>query len=286
MELEREHLAALAPNERAALAVARFVNETPRVKAAAQWINEAVAARWMTLVSKRRIRLVGMEKMAALAPKRGVLIAANHRSFFDMYMVATYLHRHTDWCRRLFFPVRSHFFYERPLGVVVNALASSMAMYPPIFRANEKRDVTRAGLDFLARELAVPGTVVGIHPEGTRSKSDDAYDLLPPEQGFGRVALQGRPVVVPVFVNGMTNALARECLSTFDGTGIPIFLVFGDPVDLGEFADVDPQRLRAQIAVGRKVMDAIAALGARERRLRAALAEGKTLEQALADEPA
>jgi len=277
-----EDLATLAPRERMALRIARFVNESPRVKSATQRFNEIVGSRWMTLVSRARMRLVGMDKMIRLDPDRGVLIAANHRSFFDMYMITTYLHHHVDWVRRMYFPVRSSFFYDRLVGVALNAAMSGVAMYPPIFRPKEKRGVTRAGLDFLADRLREPGTVVGIHPEGTRNKGDDPYELLPAEQGFGRVVLQSMPIVIPVFINGMGNDLYKECRSTFDGTGTPILMVFGDPVDLNEFANKDPERLRTQVEVGRKVLSAIAALGELERSIRGSIAGGATLEDAIA----
>lgn len=227
----------------------------------------------MTLVSSRRMVLVGMDEIAQLEPDRGVLLAANHRSFFDMYMVLTYLHKHATFCERVFFPVRSSFWYDHFTGMAINAACSTMAMYPPIFREAEKRDVTRVGLDFLAEQLQHPGTVVGIHPEGTRGKGPDPYELLPPEQGFGRVVLSARPIVVPIFINGMSSDLLAECRSTFDGTGIPIIMVFGKPMDLSEFAGADPHRLRSQIEVSRRVLGEIQKLSEIERRTRADLSQ-------------
>lgn len=249
-----------------------FVNDSPRAKAAARWFSESVTSRWMTLVSEPRIRLVGLEHVTGLRPDRGVLLAANHRSFFDMYMVLTYLTKHVDWCERVYFPVRSAFWYDRVLGLTINAACSAMAMYPPVFREPARRDLTRAGLDYLASELARPGTVVGIHPEGTRGKGPDPYELLPPEQGFGRVVLTARPIVIPIFINGMTSDLYAECRSTFAGTGVPIYIVFGAPVDFSDMAGADPTRLRAQIDASRRVLGEIAKLAEEERRLRAAVA--------------
>lgn len=185
MKLDPEKRATLTRSERFALDVGRWLNETPRLKRAGMWFNVTVSRRWMTLISERRIRLVGIDKMKALRPDRGILLASNHRTFFDMFMVATYLERETDLCQRLFFPVRSTFFYERPLGVFLNAITCSMAMYPPIFRATEKRDVTRAGLDFLAEELARPGTVVGIHPEGRATKAMTPTSSCRPSKASG-----------------------------------------------------------------------------------------------------
>jgi len=262
-------LSPLGRFERAALRLGSWVNDSPQRKRAARRFNEAFTGRWMNLVSSRRMTLLGLEHVTALRPDRGVLLAANHRSFFDMYMVLTHLHRRVDWCERAYFPVRSAFWYDHPLGVLTNAVASAMSMYPPIYRETEKRGVTRAGLDWLAAELQRPGTVVGIHPEGTRNKGDDPYALLPPEQGFGRVVLGAKPIVVPAFVNGMTNHFVSECRSTLDGSGIPIIIAFGPPLDFGDLLDADPQRLRAQIAIGRRVLDVIAELAALERAERA-----------------
>jgi 1-acyl-sn-glycerol-3-phosphate acyltransferase len=272
MRLEPGDLQSLTRFERFSLRLGSYVNTSPRVKEAAQRVNESLTARWMHLVSGARMNLIGLEHMTALEPDRGVLLAANHRSFFDMYMVLTHLHRHVDWCRRAFFPVRAAFWYDHPLGLLVNLSASMMSMYPPIYRESEKRGATRAGLDHLARELERPGTVVGIHPEGTRNKGDDPYSLLPPEQGFGRVVLRAKPIVVPIFINGMSSAFFSECRSTLDGTGIPIIIVFGAPVNLDSLLDADPQRLRAQIAIGKKVLEEIARLGQVERAVRADLA--------------
>lgn len=269
MGVTRTDLSLLTRFERAALRLGAAVNESPRAKRVSRLFNEVVTGRWMHFVSDRRMVLLGLEHVKALHPDRGVLLAANHRSFFDMYMVLTHLHTQVPWCQRTYFPVRSAFWYDHPLGVVTNLMASGMSMYPPIYRETEKRGVTRAGLDFLAAELQRPGTVVGIHPEGTRNKGDDPYDLLPAEPGFGRVVLGARPIVVPVFVNGMANDFIHECRSTLDGTGIPIIIAFGAPVELGELLDADPHRLRAQVAVGRRVLDAIAALAQLERAERA-----------------
>jgi 1-acyl-sn-glycerol-3-phosphate acyltransferase len=280
MRLDPADLQPLSRFERFSLDLGTLVNTSPRVKAAAQAFNQAVTGRWMHLVSDARMNLIGLEHMTALRPDRGVLLAANHRSFFDMYMVLTHLHRHVDWCQRAFFPVRAAFWYDHPLGVLVNLVASAMSMYPPIYRETEKRGATRAGLDHLARELERHGTVAGIHPEGTRNKGPDPYALLPPEQGFGRVVLRAKPIVVPIFINGMTSNFVSECRSTLDGTGIPIIIVFGAPVEFGPLLDADPQRLRAQIAIGKKVLERIGRLARVERAVREELSLAVTSQHA------
>lgn len=268
---QQSDTAALSRLERFSLSVCKFVNERPQYKRFAQSYNLAISRRWMTLVSERRIHLIGTEVLRALEPDRGVLLAANHRSFFDMYMILTYLVRNATFCRQVYFPVRSSFWYDNVIGLGINAVVSGMAMYPPVFREPEKRGVSRAGLDFLAEQLRHPGNIVGMHPEGTRSKHEDPYELLPPERGFGRVVLQSQPIVLPIFINGMGNDLAKECWGTMTRKGKPIIIAFGEPVDLQDLYGGDFTRLRSQMEVGKRVLGKIADLAATERRYRSQL---------------
>ena len=124
--------------------------------------------------------------------------------------------------------------------------------------------MTRAGLDFLAERLKSPQTLVGIHPEGTRNKNDDPYELLPAEPGFGRVVLHARPIVIPIFINGLSDNPAEEARRNF-GRDRPVIVVYGDPVDMSEFDGVDPRLFRNQVQVGRKVLKEVARLGEIER---------------------
>ena len=266
-----EILAPLTPFERLSLRLGRFANGTPAVKTALQHFNDAFNSRFLQIVSAGRVHVVGIEKMIALRPDRGVIIAANHRSFFDMHMITKALHDHVDWYQRTFFPIRSAFFYERPAGVLVNAILCGMAAFPPVFRTPEKREATRFGMDFLTDQLRHPGTLVGIHPEGKRGTGSDPYEILPGEPGFGRLVLEARPIVIPVFLNGLGNHFGEEFRSTLAGTGTPIVIVFGDPMDLSAFSGGDPHRLRSQIDVSRVVLDGIRQLAEVERGERARL---------------
>jgi 1-acyl-sn-glycerol-3-phosphate acyltransferase len=76
---------------------------------------------------------------------------------------------------------------------------------------------------------------VGFHPEGTRNKGPDPYQLLPAQPGAGEVALKSRPlVVVPAFVTGLTNKLGHEIAANLRGRD-PIVAVYGEPIDLSAF---------------------------------------------------
>ncbi len=243
-------------------------------KRLSQAFGVTLTYRLVRLIAGARLRTVGLEHVTRLERTRGLMIAANHRSFFDLFLTMAAIAPVARAASRMYFPVRSTFWYDSLLGIGTNAAATCMSMYPPIFRDSGKRDATRAGLDFLARELRDPSVIVGMHPEGTRSKLDDPYRLLPPEQSFGRVVLTARPIVLPVFVNGVGNSLLRECVSGLRGNAPPIVIAFGAPVDLSDFEGAAPTLLRAQLAAGQRVLDCIRELGATERAFRAGVEAG------------
>lgn len=246
--------------ERTTLAFARSLN---RSRYGRRWRflwSTSVVRAVVDLLSRDRLIVAGTEHLAALPADRGILLAPNHRSFFDLFVAARVAYGHIGSCHCLYFPVRSNFWYDSVVGLAVNVLATGCAMYPPIFRPARKRTVTRAGLDFLASELRHPGTLAGMHPEGTRSRGGDPRVLLPPEGGFGRVVLLARPSVVPVFVDGLGNSLLHEARQVLSGRRAPIRVVFGAPLELDGAPDADPSHLRAQIEIGRRTLACISRL--------------------------
>lgn len=275
MRIPADERASLNHVERLGLAFAGWMNETPAVQRAFYWLNLRLQRRFVMLGTSRRTHLIGLERVASLEPDRGVIMAANHRTFLDQFFILAHLVEHLGFWRRWFFPVRSNFFYDNPLGILVNFLASSCNMYPPIFRPRAKRGVTRASLDFLIEQLRSPETFVGIHPEGTRGRGPDPYELLPAEPGFGRVLLQSQAIVIPVFINGISDNLARETVYNYTGSGPPVIVAFGAPVDLSSLDGEDPRLLRNQIKAGRRVLADVARLAEEERDLRQRLAAGK-----------
>jgi 1-acyl-sn-glycerol-3-phosphate acyltransferase len=167
----------------------------------------------------------------------------------------------------MYFPVRSTFFYEGPAGVFVNAVMAAMSMYPPVMRDGPKRAFNQYGVDAIAEVLGERGTIVGFHPEGTRGKGDDPYKLLPANIGTGSIIHKARPIVLPIFTLGLINNFPKQIKSNFDGTGEPITMVFGEPLDLERFYDM-PARLRTYKSISDDVHAAIAALAEEERALR------------------
>jgi 1-acyl-sn-glycerol-3-phosphate acyltransferase len=264
--------------ERAALALTRFTNERTRVKRFTNAFHDSITRPWVMLTIGRRVFVDGIERLTELAPDRGVLLCSNHRSFFDMYvaMLALYT-RGCPWLRRSYFPVRSNFFYERPAGVLINYLVGAGAMYPPIFRDRSKAAYNDDALDRLERFLAAPDVIVGMHPEGTRNKGEDPYTLLPAQPGVGQIALRAKPIVVPLFVNGIGNDFVDDVVRTQRAASWrshPVILVYGEPIDYADLQAKKP-RLALYKQMSDRILHHVSALGERERGLRERIAAGE-----------
>lgn len=223
----------------------------------------------------RRYRIHGADVLASFGPEDRVLFVANHRSFFDFFVVTYATVSRSKLGRRAFFPVRSTFFYEHPLGGVVNLLMSGMMMYPPVFRDRKRLRLNLHALNRLVAELNTPGTVVGIHPEGTRGKGPDPYELLPVQLGVGRVALGASNArVIPIFVLGLSSNLPLEMLRNWLRPGShPIDIQFGEDLDLSDLRqDVGSRRARvaAERAAADRCMAALRRLGQQVRQHRTA----------------
>ena len=225
---------------------------------------------WVLLL-RRRLRVHGLERLAGVPGDAPILVLANHRSFFDLFIVGWVLLNRTGSRRRIVFPVRANFFYEHPLGVAINLLLAGGAMFPPFFRSEKQRGFNDHALEILQQRLRTPGDLVGFHPEGTRNQGPDPYTLLPAKPGAGVLALKARPevTVVPVFIHGLSNHLFSEMWKNLRGQH-PIHLVFGSPPDLSAWPE--ETRLSHHKKCADALLAGIGALGQEEKALRAAAA--------------
>ena len=257
--------------ERAMLAIGRFVNEQPTAKSLQQRWLTTFNQTWVRYAIGRRVLADNIEWLLHDPGSAGVVLCMNHRSYFDAYITMWAIYEQgTSWVRKMFFPVRSNFFYEHPLGAAVNLVIGGGTLYPPIFRDSAKAELNRDALRRVVGYLAEPGVLVGLHPEGTRNKGDDPYDLLPAQPGIGQIVLQARPLVVPVFINGLSNSYLEDITSTYRRDirrERPVIVVFGQPLD---YADLAAQRPRATLykKMSDRIRDNILELGKREKLLR------------------
>lgn len=259
-----EELAVLSAMERFAFRVAHRMNQG-RAKRFWTWCQRTVGAGWIHISTYNLMRVYGLEHLEAASTSRPLLLVANHRSFFDMYVVSTVLFRQTRGGRRfLFFPVRGRFFYESPLGMIVNMIMGWWSMYPPIFLSNEKRLFDKYSVRRLAELCrSGAGNVIGFHPEGTRNRNSDPYSFLRAQPGIGKLVKDAAPQVVPVFIAGLGNSLPRQILGNWTG-GEPVRIHFGPQLDFKEFL-TKKDHVRTYKEIAEFVMSKIAELGEQDR---------------------
>ncbi|MEZ4408356.1 MAG: hypothetical protein R3A52_18045 [Polyangiales bacterium] len=174
-----EQLHLLTPTERACFAVADTVNRRPAVKRAAHTFLRTVGREWVRLFTDKLLHVEGIDRLRALDPDRGVFLISNHRSFFDFYVASSLILRNTSWVERMYFPVRSTFFYEGVAGNLVNMVMSAWAMYPPVLRDPDRRAFNQYTVGFLKEELQRRGTFPRrLPPRGLARKGPDPYALL------------------------------------------------------------------------------------------------------------
>ncbi len=127
-----------------------------------------------------RLTRMGREHVPASGP---VILAANHRSLLDPFVVATLV-------RRPIYYVAKKELFERPWqGWLLNALGAF-----PVDRGASDADMVAT-----ARAILERGDCVVIFPEGTRVRPGS---LGRSRRGVGRLALQTGAPVVPVAVIG------------------------------------------------------------------------------------
>lgn len=130
-----------------------------------------------------RLRRTGQDHI----PDGPVVLAANHRSFLDPFIVATCTFR------PVYFVAKKELFDRRWQGWLLNRLGAF-----PVKRGQSDEDTMQTALALLDR-----GEAVVIFPEGTRHREGPVRS---PRRGVGRLALESGAPVVPVAITGTENA--------------------------------------------------------------------------------
>lgn len=233
---------------------------------------------WIKIATYNLMKVFGLENIEKTDVNRPLLLVANHRSMFDMYVVSSVLFRQTKHPMILYFPVRAKFFYDNLIGWFVNLVMGWWSMYPPFFR--EAKEVKKREFDkFSLRRLIQlcsegRGHVIGFHPEGKRNTNDNPYELLPAQPGVGAVIMKAQPQVIPVFIAGLRTGyingekqfmgdLPKQILGNWTG-GEKVRIWFGEPVDLSEFYEKS-DRLRTHKEIADFLMTKIGELGQKDK---------------------
>ncbi|SDD38373.1 lysophospholipid acyltransferase family protein [Sporomusa acidovorans] len=183
-----------------------------------------------------RWQIIGAENI----PPGGVIIAANHISLWDPPVIGSAL------SRRIHFMAKEELFTNRIFSWIITKLGAF-----PVKRGTADRTAIRTALTILEK-----GAVLGIFPEGTRSKNGK---LGNPEPGLALLALKAGVPIIPTAVIGTNKVFSNGCL-------LPRFkVIFGNPIILSRSETVK----ESMEAMSSKVMTEI----------------GNLLERADADKP-
>ncbi len=264
---KKEQLAALSPMERVAFELGDFSSRYLVVPSKA-W-NTVVMGAMLWATAGRRLHVHHLENLAKFRAPDRVLVVCNHRTFFDFFVITAVVYWRTQLSHHITFPVRSSFFYDHPLGPFINATMSGMRMFPPVLRAESVRKrgtFNEYSVQRAIEELAVPGTVMGLHPEGTRNKGDDPYKLLRGRTGVGRIGLESPEAhIVPAFILGISNDLLHEFgQNMLHAKDARIDVLFGPEVLLDDLRML-PRSAQTARRASERMLEAIRALGEEHR---------------------
>ncbi len=154
----------------------------------------------MALAPIYRYKVIGRENFPT---QGGVLLCANHIHAFDPIIVGI------NAPRPVHYMAKEELFSVPILGKIVRKVYAF-----PVKRGLSDREALRKGLSILKE-----GHVLGLFPEGTRSKTGELGKGL---AGAGFFALRTSAVVVPCAIIGPYKPFKR------------IKVVFGDPLDLSQ----------------------------------------------------
>lgn len=224
----------LSPLERAIVEIALRMNREP-LKAAWTWCQSAIGASWIALVTGRLLRIQGFEHVREAYARGPLLFVANHRTYFDMFVVSSVLHRELPGRKRLYFPVVGQYYYQSLVGLALNQFFAFWSMFPPLFALPTHGASDRYALDLLVELCSQgPGHILGIHPEGGRNRDPDPYSFMRFQPGTGKIIHAARPIVIPTFIAGLENDIAQQVRRNWAG-GEPIRVWFDAPVALDEY---------------------------------------------------
>ena len=162
--METPPYAVLTRFERFAFRTMRFWNLGAGSKVSWLWQRYVIIPLVGAFVS-RRLEYRGLERVQALPPDARILLIANHLTFFDLFILGWILWKRGGLKQALNFPVRANFFYEGPLGLAICLGMSGGTMFPPFFRAVEKKPFNKHSLAIVIEKMKTPNQLVGFHPE-------------------------------------------------------------------------------------------------------------------------
>jgi 1-acyl-sn-glycerol-3-phosphate acyltransferase len=192
--------------------------------------SHQAASLWATLIlilSGVRVRVTNLN---LLTPGRPYILAANHRSAFDIFALLSKIKIQFRWLAK-----------ESLFKVPVFGWAMKRAGYIPIDRSNAKKAYQSL---IQAAEKIKAGTSILIFPEGTRQ---DAVTLGEFKSGGFHLALKSRQPIVPVSIRGSGQILPKNGFWIQPGT---IRITVGDPIPTEGYTSKNMNELMEKVREG------------------------------------
>ncbi len=210
------------------------------------WIGRTLSAPlrhgWLDVI------YTGTENVASDGP---VVLAANHLAFIDSPLLMYCLDRPVVFLGKVDY-------LDHPVAKRLFPITGML----PLDRSGRNGRVTLDRAD----EILRGGGVIGVHPEGTRSR--DGL-LGPGHRGVAQIALRANAPIVPVALVGTGTAQpVGQLIPNFRSS---IEVRFGAPIGLGRWGSCRRSAV-ARSELTEEVMASIAALSGQERRAAAVLA--------------
>ncbi|WP_069366645.1 lysophospholipid acyltransferase family protein [Salisediminibacterium beveridgei] len=170
-----------------------------------------------------RVKIQGKQN---IPEEQGVLLCSNHIHFLDPPLVGSFLKRETR------FMAKAELF-EAP---ILKSLIPKFGAFP-INRGKSDRKAMRTGLKLLKE-----GEIVGVFPEGTRSKTGELKKGL---SGVGFFALRSDAAVVPCAVIGPYRLFKT------------IHIIYGEPLNMDQLREEKASPEATTEAIMRGIQDLI-----------------------------
>ncbi len=158
----------------------------------------------------------------------GFLLAANHISHFDPFIISSVVRRKIDWM------AMAEFFPNPALGFLLRAVDAF-----PADRNRADRKTIRGAIERLKN-----GRVVGLFPEGgIRDGTRSLLEGAPLRSGASTLAHIAGVPILPCVIVGSDRLYSRKRWLPMRRT--PVWIVFGDPIS--HFPNLEKSAARACI---------------------------------------